>query len=108
MNFCAGFDSASLKKCRSRARHEIAGVGRQRWVIARELDAAVRSLKGEIVAQIDRLHHRFEFVKTIGALAENVQQQIDFAGRWLGERHDTKNAPTPKRCGRMRKQFNSV
>ena len=32
------------------------------------------------VAIIDRVHHRFQFMESIGAFAEDVQQQVDFAG----------------------------
>jgi hypothetical protein len=41
------------------------------------------TLSGEIqeIEEGDGLHDGFEFMKTIGPLAENVQQQVDFAGR---------------------------
>jgi hypothetical protein len=33
------------------------------------------------------MHDRFEFVKTVGPLAEDIQQQIDLARRMFFERH---------------------
>jgi hypothetical protein len=40
-------------------------------------------------------------MKAIRSLAEDVQQQVDLAGGIFAQRHETKNAPTPKRCWRM-------
>src|SRR5688572_1099250 len=108
MDSDSGVDSAALEESEGRAMNEITCIGGQRRIAARQIDAAVRALKAEFITQVHRLHHRFQLMKAVGALAENVQQQIDFTRRWLAQRHDIKNAPTPKRCWRIRNLFNSV
>jgi hypothetical protein len=67
--------------------NEIARIHRQRGVTARKFDRAAATFERQPVAKIDRLHDGFEFVKTVGAPAEDVQQQVDFAGRIFFEAH---------------------
>ena len=38
------------------------------------------ALETEAVVQCDRMHDRLEFVKAIGPFAQNVEEQINFAG----------------------------
>ena len=56
---------------------EIAGIHRQRQITASELDVATAFFERERVAEVDWMKERFEFVKAIGTLAEDVQQQVD-------------------------------
>jgi hypothetical protein len=43
--------------------------------------------KLKLVAKIDRLHDGFKFVEAVGAFAEDVQQQVDLAGRFFFQAH---------------------
>ena len=54
-----------------------------------------RARKASSSQKLHRLHDGFEFVKSVGALAEDVQQQVDLAGRFFFEASwDKKKAPT--------------
>ena len=65
---------------------EVARIRRQTVVAASEPDLSRASGKGEPVAEVDRVKHGLERMKAVGTPAEDVQQQIDFAGRFLFER----------------------
>ncbi len=52
-----------------------------------KLQSGAAALESHFVAQIHRLHDGFEFVKAVGAFAEDVQQQVDFAGRFFFKAH---------------------
>ena len=58
---------------------EVFGVDRQVGVAAFQVKARAATHEGEVIVQIDRMHHRFQFVKTVGAFSQNVQQEIDLA-----------------------------
>ena len=62
-------------------------VGRQFRMAARKLQAGGGALKGHLVAEVDRLHDGLQFVKTVGAFAEDVQDEVDLAGRFFFEAH---------------------
>ncbi len=68
--------------------NQIARIGGQVRVVARKFNLACGSLESQLVADVDRLHDAFEFMKAIGAPAKDVQQQIDFAERFFFERHE--------------------
>jgi hypothetical protein len=80
MNANATADLRGLQKPGGRAVNQIARVHRQRGVTARKFDRVAAMFERQPVAKIDRLHDGFEFVKTVGPFAEDVQQQVDFAG----------------------------
>ena len=46
---------------------------------AQPANSVPAALKNQFIAEIDRLQDGFKFVETVGALAEDVQQQVDFA-----------------------------
>jgi hypothetical protein len=55
------------------------------------------ALEGQPVTDADWMHNGFQFMKTIRSLAEDVQQQINFARRIFLEAHGIsrkQNAPT--------------
>jgi hypothetical protein len=56
------------------------------------LDTPAATRETEAVAQADRVQHGLEFVKSVGAFAEDVQQQVDFAGRFFFQRHGHKKS----------------
>ena len=56
-------------------------IGRQICVGTGKLNAGATAGKGQVIAQVDGVQDGFEFVKTVGPLAEHVQQQIDLARR---------------------------
>src|SRR5687767_11082228 len=72
--FCA------LKESRRRAMDKVSGIGRQLGEITGELNAAAFAGERKFIADVNRMHDRFQFVETVRAFAENVQQQIDLAG----------------------------
>jgi hypothetical protein len=51
------------------------------------LDSVSAALKMDFVKQIHRLHDGFQLVETIGAFAEDVQEQVDLARRFFFEAH---------------------
>jgi hypothetical protein len=75
--------------------HEIGAIDRQDRVAAGKLDAGSAAGKGQVIAKIDRLHDGFQFMKTIGTFAEDVEEEVNLAGGWESEAHSIKqNAPT--------------
>jgi hypothetical protein len=80
-------DICGLEKYFGGAIDKIAGISWQTWIAASELDSAASALKCETVIDGHWMHDRFEFVKTVGPLAEDVQQQIDLTRRLFFERH---------------------
>jgi hypothetical protein len=78
-------DLRGLQKPGGRAMNEIARIHRQSCVAARKFDRAAATFERQPVAKVDRLHDGFEFVKAVGPFAEDVQQQVDLAGRILFE-----------------------
>jgi hypothetical protein len=76
-----------LQKRSRRAVNEILSVRRQRRVVAREFDAVRVALESQPVTDIDRMQDGFQFMKTIGASSEDVQEQINFARRFFFEAH---------------------
>jgi hypothetical protein len=61
--------------------HQIARVSGQRRIAAGELAALCRPGEGQAIAEVDGMEERFQLVKPVRALAEDVQQQVDLAGR---------------------------
>jgi hypothetical protein len=59
---------------------EFFGIARQFGITASELQACARALEGHRVTDVHGLHDGFQFVKTIGALAKDVQDEVDLAG----------------------------
>ena len=105
MDAHAVIDFRLLKKNSRSATNKVIGICRQRRVAAGELNPLAAMVKRQPVENIDGVHDGFEFVKTIGAFAQDVQEQVDFAGRLFFERHefrppelrrllDKKKAPT--------------
>ena len=60
--------------------NEIAGVAGQIGVAAGKLEGIAGAFENQIVAIINRLHDRFQLVKAIGPFAQDIQEQVDFAG----------------------------
>jgi hypothetical protein len=50
-------------------------------IAASELDALSRALEVEEIAKGNRVHYCLQFMIAVFPPAENVQQEIDFAGR---------------------------
>src|SRR6202040_1547167 len=101
MNFYAAGNICGVQEIFRRAKNQIARINGQSRIVAQKFDAAVVAFKRQFVAKIDRLHDGFEFVEAVGALAENVQQQVDFAVGFFFERHELlsqkQNAPAENR-----------
>src|SRR6185436_13428395 len=51
--------------------------------------------EGEFIMQPDRLHDGLQFVKTVRALAENVEQQVDLARRGKLQRGHRRTLDSP-------------
>ena len=66
--------------------NEVPRVGGQIRTVARQLNGTAATRKSEFVVKRHGMHDGFQFVETIGAFAENVQQEIDLAGRTLLQR----------------------
>ena len=62
------------------AMDEIARIGRQTGVAAGELDSGPAAGKRQPVAEVHRVKDGFEVMKAVRSPAEDVQQQVDFAG----------------------------
>ena len=92
---------AAARKEVGRAVDEIFRVGRQFRMAARQLHAGSAALEGQFVAEVHRLHDGFEFVKAVGAFAEDVQDQVDLAGRFFFKTHgDSPKQNAPTECRR--------
>src|SRR5438132_1484252 len=76
-----------LQKQRGGAMHEISRIHRQQRMVAREMQSMRDPRERQVIKHVDRVHDGFQFVKTIRASAENVKQQVDFAGRFFFQRH---------------------
>jgi len=76
-------DSRRLQKQRRGTMDQISGVCGQAGRAAAQFNALALPGKGQPVKHPDRVEHRFQVVKAIRAPAENVQQQVDLAGRLL-------------------------
>ena len=90
-------DFRGLQKPGGGAMNQIARIRRQGGVAARQFDRTAAAFKRQPVAKIDRLHDGFEFVKSVGPFAEDVQQQVDFGGRIFSERHGLHKNKTRQR-----------
>jgi hypothetical protein len=87
MDFDPRWNLCRSQKIFRSAINQIFRITRQCFIAARKLNSISTTLKSQFVAEIDRLKNGFEFVKAISAFAEDVQQQVDFAMRFLFERH---------------------
>ena len=56
-------------------------------MIASQFDTLAPAIELEFVIHRHRLHHRFQFVKTVGTFAQNIEQEIDLAGGLASQRH---------------------
>jgi len=74
-NFCFG------QEIGGGAKDEVAGVDRKFGMATGELHARTAAREGDLVADVHRVHHGFQFVKSVGAFAEDVQDEVDLAGR---------------------------
>ena len=83
----AVLDLRRLQEHRRRAIHQVPRVRRQPGRVAAQLDALACPREAQPVEHPDRMQHRFQLVKAIRAPAENVQQQVDFAGRLFFQCH---------------------
>ena len=88
-------NAGGREKGRRGAMHEVGGIHGERGIAAGERHARAGGLERQLVAQPDRVHDGFEFVKTVGAAAEDVEEEVDFAGGGTGQ-HNMKKAPTRK------------
>ena len=52
---------------------------------AGQLNSLAGAGQAQIIEEGDGVNYGLEFVETIGASAENIQQQVDFTGRLLFE-----------------------
>ena len=59
--------------------NQIARIHRQIDVAARQDDSISVAFESNPVAQVDRVHESFQLMKSVWSLAENIQQQINFA-----------------------------
>jgi hypothetical protein len=67
--------------------NEILRINRQAGIGARKLNPGPAARKAQLVAEIDRVHDGFKLMKAVGAPAEDVQQQVDLAGRFFFQAH---------------------
>src|SRR5262245_54672498 len=94
---------------------EVARISRQLRMVAGKLDARAAFGERHRIKDVHRMKHCFQFMKTIRPFAEDVQEQVYFAGRLFSERHagyflavnggkhtkkrPSKKASTPNRFG---------
>ena len=98
-----GVTSGSLSVQQSgRAIRQACADIRQIFIAARKLNSISTALKRQFIAEIHRLHDGFEFVKAVRPPAEDVQQQVNLAGRFLfwrrerdGRRHKNRGWQYP-------------
>ncbi len=82
-------DIRRAEKCGSGALDKIASVRRQTGFAASKLNSSRGAGESEVVAEVDRMENRFEGVEAVGPPAEDVQQQVNLAGRFFFKRHRT-------------------
>ena len=70
--------------------HQVRRITGQARVAARQFNFRAGGFKSEMVEQSDRVHDRLEFMKTIIPLAQNIEEEIDFAGRVSFHVHEQK------------------
>jgi hypothetical protein len=59
---------------------EIAAIHGEAGIVAGEFNAGGGAVQDEFIAQPDGLHDGFQFMKSVGAAAEDVQDEVDLAG----------------------------
>ena len=62
---------------------EIARVGGKGGIATGQFDTRSCAFEGQPIENGHRVQDRFQFMKAVSPLAEDVEQQIDFAGRLL-------------------------
>jgi hypothetical protein len=67
--------------------HEVAGIGGKRGIAAGQLDTPAATLERKQVANVDGVQDRFQFVKTVRSFPEDVQQEVNLAGRVFFQCH---------------------
>jgi hypothetical protein len=80
MNFYAVVNIRRRKEGRGGAVHEIPAIAGQASIAAGKLETVAGAIKNQVIAIINRLKNGFQFVKPVGTFAEDVQEQVDFAG----------------------------
>ena len=83
--------------------NEVPGVGRQGGS-SRRAGCFSAALEAQLVEEVHRLHDGFEFVEAVGAPAEDVQQQVDLAGRFFFRRmgfHESRKSASGKKRRRV-------
>ena len=95
-------NAGSLEKLGGRAVNQVLRSRGQLRLVARKLNGIPPLRKAEMVAPTNGMHHCFQLVEAVRALAENVQEEVDFAGRvFFQECRHKKGANTG--CWRQRK-----
>src|SRR5438270_8223135 len=73
-------DLGGLAKRRSCAVDEVAGISGKSGIVTGQLNCFSFTREGERVAEVDRMHDRFQLVEAIRTLAQDIEQEIDLAG----------------------------
>ena len=89
-------DACRLEKELGGAIGQIARVRWQSRLVARHFKSLAGPAQGQTVKHRHGLHDRFQLVEPVGTLAQDVQQQVDLAGRlfFQGHRRQKKGANT--------------
>src|SRR5690349_20643604 len=86
-----------LQKTLRGAVDKIGRVRRKRRIIARQLNSNAALFENQTIRQRNWMKKRFEFVKAVGAFAQDVEEEINFAGRKAFEGRALKRkAPNPR------------
>ena len=87
MDFYSIMNVGSMEKAMGRATNQISRVGRQSGIIAAKLDSGCSFFEGERIIEGDRMEKRFQFMKAVGTFAQDVEEEINFAGGEAFEGH---------------------
>ena len=83
--------------------NEVSRVGREAGQVAGQFDAAGVAVESEDVEHRDRMHDGFEFVVSVGAFAQDVEQKVDLAAGLSFKRHNRNANPETDRGWRAAK-----
>ncbi len=67
--------------------NQVTRVSGQAGLAASQLDSLIGALKRQPIEKTDRVYYSLQLMEAIDSLAENVQQQINFARRWFFQLH---------------------
>ena len=79
MNADAFADAGGFEEVFRGGEDEVPGVRRQKGVAALEAEPGAAALEGEGIVEVNRMQDGFQLVETVGALAQDVEEEVDLA-----------------------------